>query len=124
MGLVLIAQRPAHKPYPGYWEFPGGKLEKGETPYQALCRELKEELNIEVIQAENWLKFEHAYPSQVVLLDIWFVRQFSGEAVGQEGQAIQWVSQEQFEQFDFLPANQAIISQLIQENQLHLIDEQ
>lgn len=123
-GRILIAKRPNHKHYPGYWEFPGGKLEANETPYQTLCRELKEELGIEVLQAKDWLKFEHNYPTQVILLDIWLVSQFAGEAVGCEGQQVEWASREQFKNFDFLPANQTIISHLMQKNQLHLINEQ
>ena len=76
LGEILIAKRPEHKYKGGLWEFPGGKIEPSETPLDALKRELREELNIEVIKAESWLQCEYDYSDRFVLLHIWNVTQF------------------------------------------------
>lgn len=110
---VLIAQRPTQKSYSGYWEFPGGKIEHQETPYQALVRELREELNITVITAVPWKQMEYSYPERTIALHLWIVSSFSGNPQGMENQAFQWVSLEQLSTVDFLPANKIILSQLI-----------
>ncbi len=86
----LLGQRPEGKPYAGYWEFPGGKLELGETVFEALYRELKEELGIEIHSSEPWQVIEHDYPHAYVRLNIHFVREWSGEAKGLEGQNLSW----------------------------------
>src|SRR6201996_2221218 len=79
-GRVLIAQRPEGKQLAGLWEFPGGKLELGETPEQALIRELKEELDIEVAQAclAPFVFTSHAYESFHLLMPMWLCRRWSG----------------------------------------------
>lgn len=88
----LLGQRPEGKPYAGYWEFPGGKLEAGETVFQALHRELKEELGIEIAASEPWQIIEHDYPHAYVRLHLHFVRQWSGTPQGLEGQNLSWQS--------------------------------
>ncbi|MEN9813232.1 MAG: hypothetical protein RL479_1918 [Verrucomicrobiota bacterium] len=89
-GTVLWCQRPAGKPYAGYWEFPGGKLEEGETPWQALVREIHEELAIDVHEGGPWLLIEHDYPHALVRLHLYRVWSFSGEPQSREGQAFAW----------------------------------
>ena len=79
-GRVLIAQRPIGKAYAGYWEFPGGKIESGETVERALARELHEELGVQVQVCEPLLTLVHRYPEYTVRLQIRRVRGFSGEA--------------------------------------------
>ncbi|MGO4330741.1 NUDIX domain-containing protein [Cupriavidus sp. 2TAF22] len=91
-GRFLLAQRPAGKPYEGYWEFPGGKLEPGESVEEALARELHEELGIEVSQCVRWHVLEHDYPHAYVRLHFCKVTAWSGELVGREGQAFSWQS--------------------------------
>ncbi|MCC8403413.1 NUDIX domain-containing protein [Paraburkholderia sp. MMS20-SJTN17] len=91
-GRYLLAQRPAGKPYEGYWEFPGGKLEAGESVEAALARELHEELGIEVQASHLWHTLEHDYPHAYVRLFFCKVMQWSGEPHGREGQAFVWQS--------------------------------
>lgn len=110
---ILVTQRPAQKTYCGYWEFPGGKKETGETSYQTLVRELKEELNIDVKVGEPWQQMEYDYPDKKVFLDIWIVKEFSGTLKGMENQAFQWVSLNQLDTIDFLPANKMILKDVI-----------
>jgi 8-oxo-dGTP diphosphatase len=89
---LLIARRPDHLHQGGLWEFPGGKVETGEQPRQALVRELKEELDIQVTACEPFMQVSHDYTDKQVLLDIWRVTAFEGEARGMEGQDCRWVA--------------------------------
>ena len=91
-GEVLLARRPPGTHQGGLWEFPGGKLEAGETPRQALSRELHEELDIHVQQCRPLIRLRHDYPDKSVLLDVWRVDGFSGVPRGCEGQAVEWVA--------------------------------
>jgi 8-oxo-dGTP diphosphatase len=109
-GKILLAQRPLHKHQGGKWEFPGGKVESGETPLQGLCRELHEELGIHVQQAQPLIKVRHVYPERAVLLDVWEVTTFSGEPHGREGQPVAWFDAEQLPTLEFPPANYPIIT--------------
>jgi 8-oxo-dGTP diphosphatase len=109
---VLLAKRPAHKSLAGLWEFPGGKVEAGEQPYQALCRELDEEVGIQVQQAKPLLQFQHTYTDRVVDLDVWLVDTFVGDAFGREGQLIRWVMPSELDSYDVPDANKAIIEAL------------
>lgn len=109
-GQVLVARRPLHVHQGGLWEFPGGKLEAGETPSHALRRELLEELGIEVVRARPLIQIRHDYPDKSVLLDVWRVDEFSGHPHGREGQPVEWVAPDQLLLRDFPAANQAIIS--------------
>lgn len=89
-GALLITSRPAGKPYAGYWEFPGGKLEEGETVEQALRRELIEELGVTIGTAHSWKVTEHDYPHALVRLHWRKVMQWSGEFEMREGQQMAW----------------------------------
>lgn len=89
-GSFLLAQRPSGKIWAGYWEFPGGKIEPGETPYHALVRELREELGIEVETAYPWVTRLFTYPHATVRLNFFRVTQWSGELHPHEGQEFAW----------------------------------
>lgn len=91
-GQVLWACRPEGKPYAGYWEFPGGKLEQGETVWQALVRELQEELGIQATQGGPWFHLEHDYPHAQVRLHFYRVWSFEGEPRSLENQRLEWAS--------------------------------
>ncbi|QJD30176.1 Nudix family hydrolase [Methylococcus geothermalis] len=109
-GRILIAQRSAEADQGGLWEFPGGKIEPGETPFDALRRELMEEIGIAVDGAEPMLVVRHAYPRQRVILEIFRVRKFSGEARGCLGQPIRWVGADDLVDFRFPAANRFIVA--------------
>ena len=89
-GDVLLGQRPEGKPYAGYWEFPGGKVESGESILAALKREFVEELGVEVLSAEPWCGVEHIYPHAHVRLHFYISREWRGEPQSLEGQAFAW----------------------------------
>lgn len=111
-GRVLLAQRPAGKAYAGYWEFPGGKLEPGESPRDALARELVEELGIVVRRAAPWIVQEHVYPHAHVELHFFRVFAFDGEPVGHDGQAFSWQRPGAFDVAPLLPANTRVLAAL------------
>jgi len=111
-GQVLLAQRPTGKPYAGYWEFPGGKLEAGESPRAALTRELREELGIEVRRASPWLVQEFAYPHAHVILHFFRVFAWDGELHGHDGQAFAWQTPGRYSVAPLLPANTRILTAL------------
>lgn len=89
-GSFLFAQRPAGKSYAGYWEFPGGKLEVGESVEQALARELYEELGITIGRCIPWRTLEYDYPHALVQLHFCKVSDWQGEPRGCEGQVLSW----------------------------------
>ncbi len=109
-GRVLINQRPAGKPWAGYWEFPGGKIEAGETPLAALKRELHEELGLTVHEAESWIHLSHDYPEYRVELDVWRVQHCSGEVQAREHQSLAWVKPDELSGWKLLPADGPIVT--------------
>ncbi len=111
-GRVLIAERPAGKPLAGFWEFPGGKLEAGETAFHALQRELHEELGIRVRHAYRLLRFSHRYPEREVELDTWRVTAWEGSPASHEGQRLEWVLPEELRDWQLLPADEPIVAAL------------
>jgi 8-oxo-dGTP diphosphatase len=111
-GHVLLAQRPPGKAYEGYWEFPGGKLEPGESAEAALARELREELGITVRDASPWLVQEFVYPHAHVELDFFRVRRWEGEFVGHDGQAFTWQDPSAIDVAPLLPANARVMAAL------------
>ena len=111
-GSVLLAQRPPGKPYAGYWEFPGGKLEPGETARHALDRELAEELGLVVRRASPWIVQEYVYPHAHVELHFFRVFAFDGEPHGHDGQAFRWQRPGAFDVAPLLPANTRVLAAL------------
>ena len=89
-GAFLLTSRPAGKPYAGYWEFPGGKLEAGEDVRAALQRELHEELGVQVLSAHAWQDEMVDYPHALVHLHFWIVSAWEGELRMLEGQTFSW----------------------------------
>ncbi len=111
-GTVLFGQRPAGKPYAGWWEFPGGKLEPGETVGQALGRELREELGIEIAASSPWIVREHRYPHAHVRLHFHRVEDWRGEPRAGEGQALRWLHADVIHVAPLLPASIRVIGWL------------
>jgi 8-oxo-dGTP diphosphatase len=111
-GRFLLAQRPADKVYGGYWEFPGGKVEPGEPPVEALARELREELGLELEAATPWIARVYAYPHGTVRLRFFRVRRWRGEPHGREGQAFSWQRVEAISVAPMLPANAPVLRAL------------
>ena len=113
---ILIARRADHLHQGGLWEFPGGKVEKGETHHQSLVRELQEEINITITSASPMMQISHDYIDKSVTLDIWKVIEFEGNPEGAEGQEIRWVSMDELRNYDFPVANQPILQKLLGEH--------
>tara|TARA_B110000977_G_scaffold122349_1_gene157202 strand:- start:1310 stop:1726 length:417 start_codon:yes stop_codon:yes gene_type:complete len=113
---ILIARRADHLHQGGLWEFPGGKVEKGETHHQSLVRELQEEINITITSASPMMQISHDYIDKSITLDIWKVIEFEGNPEGAEGQEIRWVSMDELRDYDFPAANQPILQKLLGEH--------
>lgn len=111
-GTFLLACRPEGKPYPGYWEFPGGKIETGEDPRAALDRELEEELGIRVREATPWIQRVYAYTHATVRLHFFRVTAWEGEPQPLEDQAISWQPVEAPDVSPMLPANAPVLAAL------------
>jgi len=111
-GAFLLAQRPEGKPYAGYWEFPGGKIEPGEEVRSALARELKEELGIDVLEAAPWITRVYAYTHATVRLHFWRVTRWDGEPQRLEDQDIKWQRVEAPDVSPMLPANAPVLAAL------------
>jgi 8-oxo-dGTP diphosphatase len=111
-GMVLLGNRPAGKAWAGWWEFPGGKIEVGETPVQALQRELAEELGVQATEAYPWLVRTFDYPEKTVKLNFFIVKSWQGEPVGREAQQLSWQNPSGLTVEPMLPANTPILSAL------------
>ena len=111
-GQFMLGSRPAGKPYPGYWEFPGGKVEAGEAPLAALVREFQEEMGITVTHATPWLHRVHHYEHASVELLFYRIWAWQGEPQPHEGQAFAWQQPGQLSVKPMLPANDPILRSL------------
>lgn len=109
-GRILIARRADYRHQGGLWEFPGGKVEPSEDALTALTRELNEEIGIEATRARPLIRVRHDYSDRSVLLEVWRVTAFRGEAHGREGQPIAWVAPDDLPRYAFPAANQPIVT--------------
>jgi 8-oxo-dGTP diphosphatase len=106
---VLISRRAEDSHQGGLWEFPGGKVESGESLGDALARELREELDIQIAGSEPLLEVRHDYSDKAVLLDVHLVRSFSGQPRALENQPLAWVTSDGLSDYRFPAANAPIV---------------
>lgn len=111
-GRVLIARRPNDKHMGGYWEFPGGKVENNESVFEALLREIQEEVNLTIAVGKPLIQIPWQYPKKRVLLDVFECPVVSGEARGCEDQEIKWLHVDELGTYAFPPANKGIFNAL------------
>ena len=111
-GEIFICRRGAGQHQANKWEFPGGKVEAGETVAQALARELAEEIGIRVTDCHSFMRIEHDYGDKQVILDIRKVTAFGGKPEGLEGQPSRWVPVDELHRYDFPAANAPIVAKL------------
>ncbi len=112
-GQICISQRPKGKHLEGYWEFPGGKKDEGESAFEALVREFQEEIGVEIKEAHPWFQIEHEYPNQIyVLLDIWKIDLYTGTPESKEGQVVRMVSRNDLSGYVFPEGNKIILERL------------
>lgn len=113
-GRVLIAQRPDGKSLAGQWEFPGGKVEEGETPDAALIRELEEELGITVRQAclAPFVFASHTYETFHLLMPLYLIRRWEGEPEAREHKALKWVRPNDMRNYEMPPADLPLVAWL------------
>ncbi|WP_064686439.1 8-oxo-dGTP diphosphatase MutT [Rhizobium bangladeshense] len=113
-GRILLAQRPEGKSLAGLWEFPGGKVEPGETPEETLVRELEEELGVKTkVACLAPLTFaSHSYETFHLLMPLYICRRYEGIAQGREGQALKWVRAQALRDYPMPPADEPLIPML------------
>lgn len=112
-GQILISQRCEDDSFGGYWEFPGGKCEDGETLEQCLTRELREELDIAARPIDRFPAVEHDYPNVLVRLHPFLCEHEAGEPKLIECQAVEWIAPPRLREFRFPPANEDLIERVI-----------
>ena len=111
-GQVLIAERPQGKHMAGRWEFPGGKVNRGESERDALERELREELGVEVESAEPLMRLSHAYADRDVELSLWVIGGYRGTPRALDGQRLKWVAPARLAAEDILEADRPFVAAL------------
>ncbi|MGJ8562706.1 MAG: (deoxy)nucleoside triphosphate pyrophosphohydrolase [Alphaproteobacteria bacterium] len=113
-GRILMCQRPQGKAHAGLWEFPGGKIEVGETPEEAIVRELREELGVEPCErcVQPFSFVSHAYDDFHLLMPLYLCRQWDGFVRPQEGQAVKWVFSDKLLDLNLVPADVALAQEL------------
>ena len=112
-GKILICQRTRHQPFPLKWEFPGGKIEQGEQPRDALRRELEEELGVHAKIGDEVLRIQHTYArGGTVELRFFIVEEFAGEIENRIFKDVRWVARQDLPQFDFLEADAGLVEDL------------
>jgi len=116
-GRVLIAERLGDGPFHGLWEFPGGKIDGGESAAEALSRELAEELGIAVTAYAPFMKLRHEYEDRVVTIDFFIVSEWKSDPVGREGQSLRWVPKSLLNAHELLPADVPVVEALRQRHE-------
>jgi 8-oxo-dGTP diphosphatase len=111
-GRILITERRCKGPFDGLWEFPGGKIDNGESPAAALRRELAEELGIEITNVQPYMDLHHEYPDRIVDLEFFLVTDWQGEPRGLESQGLRWVRPSELNVDELLPADAPVIAAL------------
>jgi len=111
-GRYLAVQRPPGKRHAGFWEFPGGKVEPGESTADALVRELHEELGITLTQFQYWCEKIHEYPDLTVRLSFFHICDFNGVPSSLEGQGLRWLTPVEALELPFLEADRGIVQKL------------
>jgi len=112
-GKLLVCQRTRHQTMPLKWEFPGGKIEEGEQPRDALRRELDEELGIQATVGDELARIQHEYPNGgMVELRFYVVREYTGELENRIFKDIQWARPNELPKFDFLEADLTLVNDL------------
>ena len=114
-GEIFITRRAADAHMANKWEFPGGKIESGESPEQALKRELQEEVGITATEASLFDKLEYQFPDRHITLWFFLVESWEGEPWGKEGQPGRWQRQQELVADDFPPANDPVVARLVQQ---------
>lgn len=109
---IFITERPEGTHMAGFWEFPGGKLEQGEKPEDALIRELEEEVGIMVTESQLFHRVEHELDDRFIILYFFIVSAWHNEPYGKEGQKSRWIEQQDLIAREFPPANRIIVEML------------
>lgn len=119
-GRWLVNRRRPGTELAELWEFPGGKRASGEGRFEALRRELDEELGIDVLEAQPYMELAHDYPTKRVLLDIWRVVRYRGVAHGREGQALAWLAASELSRIALLEADRPIVAKLLESERVSI----
>jgi 8-oxo-dGTP diphosphatase len=111
-GRILITERVDDGPFHGLWEFPGGKIGTGETCEVALARELAEEIGVQPLVSEHFMSLQHDYPDRLVSIDFFLITDWKNKPAGLEGQELKWVSADELEAENLLPADLPVVESL------------
>lgn len=113
-GEILVAKRAEHKHLGGMWEFPGGKVEIGETQFQALKREIKEEIDFDIIEAKQLIITTHTYDNFSLTLDVWYHKNLNPKVHPNENQPIMWIHRSQLRSLNMPEADTPIINAILE----------